>query len=189
MALARDTHAICRAAAFTLVETLVAAMVVMIAMGGLFLVGSRCMGMIARSQNISVASAILHERMQQLQTTSWEILTDSESYQDQVWTDPEDGTTENVDGLMKNATQAAAIGRLDGVVEKLRVSAYRPTASTAPVPGAITVTRNATTATLTSAASNLVDEKMVRIDLRLTWTDSRMRLPCSAGLSCVVAKK
>ena len=75
-----------------------AAVVVLVAMGAIFLVSSRCMAMIARSQSIATASALLHERMQQLQTTDWETLTDSESYQDQVWTDPEDGTKENVDG-------------------------------------------------------------------------------------------
>lgn len=149
------------------------------------------MAMISRSQNIAVASAILQERVQQLQSTPWETLTDSESYQDQTWTDPEDGTTEKVDGLLKGATLSAAVAQLQGLVESVRVTAYRPSASSAPDPGSITVTRTASTSAvaLTSLPANLVDEQMVRVDVRLTWTDSRMRLPCSTGVSCVVARK
>ena len=81
-------------------ETLVAAFVVVTAMGAVFLVGSRCMGIIRCAQDVATASSALHERMQQLQATPWETLTDSESYTDQVWTDPEGGTTQNVDGLL-----------------------------------------------------------------------------------------
>ncbi len=176
-------------AAFTLVETLVAAFVVVAAMGAIFLVGSRCMGIIRCAQDVAIASSALQERIQQLQATPWETLTDSESYTDQVWTDPEDGTTQNVDGLLKNATQSGSELRQRGAVEAVRVSAYRPVASGAPVPTAITVTRNATTATLTSAPSDLVDEKMVRIDVRLTWTDGRAQIPRSLAVSAVVARK
>jgi hypothetical protein len=176
-------------AAFTLIETLMAAIVVLTAMGGIFLVSSRCVGMIGSSRDVADASAMLQERMQQLQATPWETLTDSESYEDQVWTDPEDGTTENVDGLLKNATQSGSTLRQRGALESVRVSAYRPMASSEPVPAPITATRNATTATFTGTETNLVDEKMVRIDLRLTWTDGRMRLPRSLGLSAIVARK
>jgi hypothetical protein len=149
------------------------------------------MSMISNSQNVAVASAVLQERMQQLQSTDWETLTDSESYQDQTWTDPEDGTTESATGLLKAATQSATSSRLEGLVESVRISAYRPAVSAVPDPGVITVTRNGTTGvvTQTGAAANLVDEKMVRIDVRLTWTDSRMRLPCSSGSTAIVARK
>lgn len=176
-------------AGFTLIETLMAAVVTMTAMGAIFLVSSRCMGMITRSQNIAVAAAVLHERMQQLRSTDWETLTDSESYQDHIWTDPEDGSTEAVDGLLKAATNSGAELRQLGAVESVRISPYRPDGSSAPLPADITATRTPTTATLTSGETNLVDEKMVRIDLRLTWTDGRMRLPCSSGISRIVAKK
>lgn len=175
--------------AFTLIETLVAGAVIAIAMGSIFLVNSRCMSIILNSQNIAGASAILQERMQQLRATEWERLTDSESYTDQVWTDPEDGTTENVDGLLKYATKSGAPLREMGAIESVRISAYRPVASASLEPAPITATRNATSATLTSGETNLVDEKMVRIDLRLTWTEGRMRKPYSAGLSSVVARK
>ena len=147
------------------------------------------MGIIKCSQDVAVASAMLDERMQQLQATSWETLTDSASYVDQVWTDPADGTAENVDGLLKNPTQSGSELQPRGAVESVRVSAYRPIAIPVPEPTPITATRAATTATLTSAATSLMDEKMVRIDLRLTWTDGRMRIPRSLGLSAVVARK
>jgi hypothetical protein len=176
-------------AGFTLVETLVAAFVVVTAMGAVFLVGSRCMGIIRCAQDVATASSALHERMQQLQATPWETLTDSESYADQVWTDPEDGTTQNVDGLLKSATRSGGELRPRGAVESVRISAYRPIANATPEPTPITVTRDATTPTLTSAPSNLVDEKMVRIDVRLTWTDGRVQIPRSVAVSAVVARR
>lgn len=168
---------------------MVAAVVVIIALGAIFLVSNRCIGITRCSHNVAVASAILQERMQQLQATPWETLTDSESYQDQVWTDPETGTTENVAGLFKNATQSGSALPLVNALESVRVSAYRPIAVTAPEPVAITANRTASTATLTSAATNLVDEKMVRIDLRFTWNEGTSALPRSLGLSAIVARK
>ena len=71
----------------------------------------------------------------------------------------------------------------------LSPAAAEVSATAAPVPAPITVTRNATTATLTSGATNLVDEKMVRIDLLLTWTDGRVPVARSLGLSSIVARK
>jgi type II secretory pathway pseudopilin PulG len=176
-------------AAFTLIETLVAAVVILTSMGAIFLVSSRCVGVIQSSQQVAIASAILQERMQQLQATDWETLVDSDSYQDQVWTDPEDGTTENVDGLLKDATQSGTAQQLSNAVEWVRVSAYRPVAVATPEPAAITAKRTSTTPSLTSAATNLVDEKMVRVDLRLTWTEGQANIPRSLGLSAIVARK
>ncbi len=175
--------------AFTLVETLVAATVVIIALGAIFMVSSRCMGIVRSSQSVGVASAILQERMQQLQATDWETLTDSDSYTDQVWTDPEDGTTENVAGLLKSATLSAGAFQLQNAVETIRVSAYRPVAVAAAEPAAIVASRTATTPTLTSATTNLGDEKMVRIDVRLTWTEGKAGLQRSLGLSAIVARR
>lgn len=175
--------------AFTLLEVMMAMMVILTTMGSIFLVGSRCMGIIQCSQDVATASATLHERMQQLQATPWETLTDSESYADQVWTDPETGTTENVDGILKTATGTGGELRQRGAIESVQISAYRPIAGAAPNPAPITVTRTATTPTVTSAATNLVDEKMVRLDLRLTWTDGRMRVPRSLAASSLVARK
>jgi hypothetical protein len=172
-----------------LVETLVATVVVLTAMGAIFLVSSRCMRIIQSSQEVAVASSILNERIQQLQATDWETLTDSDSYTDQVWTDPEDGSTENANGLLKFATQSCTVMRLPNLVETVRVSAYRPVAVATPVPGAITAQRTAAAAMLTSAASNLGDERMVRIDLRVTWTASRMGVARSLGISSVVARR
>lgn len=176
-------------AAFTLLETMVASAVIVIALGAIFLVSSRCMGITRSSQGVGVASAILQERMQQLQAANWETLTDSDSYLDQVWTDPEDGTTENVDGLLKNATKSMSALRLANIVESVRVSAYRPIVVATPEPAAITARRAASVATLTSSMTNLADEKMVRVDLRLTWTEGSAALPRSLGLSAVVARK
>jgi prepilin-type N-terminal cleavage/methylation domain-containing protein len=176
-------------AGFSLIEVLMATVVILTAMGAIFLVGSRCMGIIQSSNEVAAGSAALHERMQQLQATDWETLTDSESYADQVWTDPEDGTTENFTGLLKNATQSGSELRARGAVESVRISVYRPVANATAVPAPITVTRSGSTATVTSAASSLVDERMVRIDLRLTWNDGRSKVPRSQGLSTIVARR
>ena len=168
---------------------MVAAVVLVIALGSIFLVSSRCIGIIRSSQNVAVASAMLQERMQQLQGTDWETLTDSASYTDQVWTDPETGTAENADGLLKNATRAITANEQAGFLESVRVSAHRPIAVATPEPAAIKATRTATTATLASATTNLGDEKMVRIDLRVTWTEGKAAVPRSLGSTAVIARK
>ena len=174
---------------FTLLETMMAAFVILTVMGAVFAVSAQCMRMNKSAHDIAVASSALNERVQQLQNTDWETLTDSDSYTDQVWTDPVDNTTQNVSGLLKTATVAGGELRNQGGLESVRISAYRPTANASPVPTPITATRNATTAALTSAATNLVDEKMVRIDLRLTWTDNRMGTQRSLASSRIVARK
>ena len=175
--------------AFTVIETLVATLVVLTAMGAIFHVGGRCIGIVRCSHNVAVASAMLQERIQQLQATPWEALTDSDSYQDQVWTDPEDGSTENVAGILKTATLSGSALPLQNIVETVRVSAYRPVAVADPLPTPISATRTASTATLTSAVTSLADEKMVRIDLRVTWTEGQAALPRSLGSSAIVARK
>ncbi len=175
--------------AFTLIETLVAAVVVLISMGAIFLASSRCISMINSAHDIALASAMLHERMQQLQSTAWETLSDSDSFTDQVWTDPEDGTTENMDGLLKNAPKAGGVLQARGAVESIRISAYRPAPIATPEAAAITATRQANSAILTSGETNLVDENILRIDLRLTWTDGRMALQRSLASSAIVARK
>ncbi len=168
---------------------MVATAVVLTAIGGIFMTSSRCLGIDKASHDIAAASSALHERLQQLQATDWETLTDSESYKDQVWTDPETGTTESVDGLLKSATQAGIEVRQQGAVEYLTISAFRPVASASPTPGPISVTRTATAASVTSGTSNLVDERMVRVDMRLAWTDNRLGKARSLAVSGVVARR
>ena len=172
---------------FTFLETMVAAFVILTALGAIFAVSNQCMRYGKTTQDVAVASSALNERMQQLQNTDWGTVTDSESYTNQVWTDPVDNTTEFVDGLMKNATAAGEELLREGAVESLSISAYRPTASADPIPAPITVTRNATTATLTSLATNLVDEKMVRIDLKLSWADRRLGAQRTQTLTRILA--
>ncbi len=176
------------AAAFTIIETLVATVVVLIAMGAIFLVSSQCMSIIQRAHEVAVASAAVQERLQQLQAVPWETIADSDSFQDQTWTDPVDGTVEKADGLLKQATRSGIPLQASGAAETIRVSAYRPTATAAATPAPITATRSGSTVAVTSGATNLVDEKMVRIDVRLSWTNGRMRIPYSLGASALVAR-
>lgn len=173
---------------FTLIETLVAMVVILTAMGAVFVVSGQCMRINKASHDVAVASSAVNERMQQLQGTDWETLTDSESYTDQVWTDPVDGSTQNVSGLLKNATVAGAELRSLGALETVTISAYRPVAGASPIPVSITATRNPTAAALTSGTTNLVDEKMVRIDVRFTWTDNRSGIQRSHALSRIAAR-
>lgn len=166
-----------------------AGVVVLIAMGAIFQVSSRCMTITRCSHDVGLASAMVHERIRQLQATPWETLTDSESYSDQVWTDPEDGTEEKVDGLLTDEAKAGGTLRQSGTVESVRVSAYRPNPEASPEPEPITVKRTSTGPAVISEPTNLVDEKMVRIDVRLTWTDSRLGIPRSLGASTIVARR
>lgn len=176
-------------AAFTLVETLVAAAVTLGVLGAIFFASSHCLQVTKVSGAMGSASAVVAERLQQLQGTNWEILTNSESYSDQVWTDPEDNTTETVHGLLKNPTQAGADLRAEEAVEVVTISAYRPTPSASPIPAPIVATRSGTSVTVSSPATNLVDENLVRIDVRLTWTDGRARTQRALAVSGIAAKR
>jgi hypothetical protein len=163
--------------------------VILTALGGIFLVSNRCIGIIRNSHNVAVASAILQERMEQLKAEGWEALTDSDSFTDQVWVDPEDGTTENIPGLLKSATKAGSAIQLPDILETVRVSAYRPAVGVTPVPVPISAKRTASAATLTSAATSLVDEKMIRVDVRVTWIEGQTLVPRSLGVTAIMARQ
>ena len=173
---------------FSIVEALVASAVILIALGAVFQVSGRCMDIVRSSRNVSKASAMIHERMQQLRATNWETLTDSDSYENQTWVDPEDNSTENVPGLLADSSCCGSELVQMGSVETVRVSAYRPSASAAPVPTPITAVKNAAGAQITCAETDLSDELMVRVDIRLTWNEGR-RGTRSLGASSIVARK
>ncbi len=173
---------------FSILEALVASVVILIALGAVFQVSGRCVDIVRSSRNVSKASAVIHERMQQLRSTNWETLTDSESYTNQTWVDPEDNSTQSVAGLLEDPSSCGSEMRQLGSVETVRVSAYRPTASVVPVPAAITAVKDSAGSRITSAATDLSDELMVRVDIRLTWND-RQRGTRSLGISSIVARK
>ena len=174
---------------FSILEALVASVVILIALGAVFQVSGRCMDIVRASRNVSAASAMLHERMQQLRTTNWEILTDSDSYVNQTWVDPEDNSTESAEGLLEDSSSCGSELRRLGAVETVRVSAYRPTASAVPIPSAITAVKDSAGGRVTSAATDLSDESMVRVDIRFTWNDGRRGGTRSLGVSSIVARK
>ncbi len=174
---------------FTILEALVASVVILVALGAVFQVSARCMDIIRASRNVSLASAMLHERMQQLKSTNWETLTDSESYTRQTWVDPEDNSTETVEGLLDDSPRCGSELRQLGSLETVKVSAYRPTANGAPLPTSITAVKDSTGSRVTSAAADLSDEMMVRVDIRITWNDARKGTARSLGISSIVARK
>ena len=174
---------------FSILEALVASMVILIALGAIFQMSGRCMDIVRCSRNVSMASAMLHERMQQLRSTNWETLTDSESYANQTWVDPEDNSTESVAGLLEDSSSCGADLRQLGTKETVTVSAYRPNASALPVPTAITAVKDSAGSRVTPAATDLSDELMVRVDIRLTWNDGRRGGARSLGVSSIVARK
>ena len=147
------------------------------------------MDIIRASRNVSLASAMLHERMQQLKSTNWETLTDSESYERQTWVDPDDNSTETVEGLLDDSSHCGSELRQMGSLETVKISAYRPTASGAPLPPSITAVKDSTRSRVTSAATDLSDELMVRVDIRITWNDARRGGARSLGISSIVARK
>lgn len=132
---------------------------------------------------------MLHERMQQLRITNWEALTDSDSYVNHTWIDPEDNSTERIPGLLEASSNCGLELRQLSSVETVTVSAYRPNASALPVPTTITAVKDSTGSRVTSPASDLSDELMVRVDVRLTWNDGHRGGTRSLGVSTIVARK
>ena len=122
-----------RDCAVALVEVVIAAGVMALAMSGVYNLSLRSVRLLQAGNESTAALCMAQERVEQFRRASWAQLTDSAAWVDSTFTDPDTGVVENTDGLFKPATVSG--GPLTGKVltETVTVSSYRPTASAAPV--------------------------------------------------------
>lgn len=142
--------------AFTIVELMVAAGILAIALGSIFALNSQVMNSIRRGTSASYASQLIQERMEQFRRAAWTELTsnyppeaddpadagyDSDADEDgTVYTDETyatefpydltdlDDTTPGLQELMSVATASAA--QLPNVTETVRIETYNPSSDT-----------------------------------------------------------
>jgi len=159
-------------------EAMMAAGVVAVAFGGLFHLSVRSMGMLRVQSEMALASEAIQEHCDYLRSLPWGGLTTSVSYTNYSYSviDPADGTTSTQTWTRLLNSFPTSATALKSPVETVTISAYQPT-GTPPTPivvtntgGTITVTPNATTS---PTSTDLSAQKMVRVDLKLAWTEER----------------
>lgn len=146
----------CSSAAFTFVDVIGAVLVVGVAFAGVFAANSRALSMVKSAKQAAVASKCLQQRIEQIRNYNWTQLTDSGALQD-LYSVPPLPSVE-----------------LPGFSEQVTISAFTPatsgSASTAPSGTFLQLTRATSgSVTLVSDNPNLVDQPLVRVDVRISW--------------------
>jgi type II secretory pathway pseudopilin PulG len=176
-------------AGITIVEVMVAAGVVVIGFAGLFPLSVQSLSMLRIQSELAKATQVLQEQTDSLRAQTWGTLTNSVNYTNYNYTvvDADTGVSTTVPwtGLL-NTLPTAASG-LNNPVETLTVSAFQPS-GTPPTP--FVVKNNNGTVTVTpTGGSDLSGLSMVRVDIRLQWTESRSNRAHSQETSFVVSSE
>ena len=158
-------HASLRGAAgFTLIETTLAIAMLALFISMLMVMNSNMLGLLRTSKDNVSASQALQERVEQMRIANWLQITDADYLANNVF-----------------ATGTGSTASLAGPVETITISAYPPkTGSTA----AQLIRKDNATRVVTSN-STLQDERMVRVDLSLTWQGfprNRQRIRATTAL-------
>ena len=144
--LSKYTPSARRRSAFSLIESLVAIGISIIALTGFYGSSGQAMRVLRSGRQTVSASQILQERIETFRTTTrWSSIT----------------TPQGITALVTNATSSAA--NFPAVTETFTVVAY-PTAGTP-----IVVTRSAN-GTITSSGSTLATQSGVKLTVQATWT-------------------
>ena len=146
----------CYSAAFTFIDVIAAVLIVGLAFGGIFAANSRALSMVKSAKQAAVASKCLQQRIEQIRNYNWTQVTDSSALQD-LYSVPPLPSVE-----------------LPGFSERLTVSEFTPatsgSASAAPSGALLQITRGADgTVSLVSDNKDLVDQRLVRVDVRIAW--------------------
>ncbi|HJT81845.1 MAG TPA: hypothetical protein VJ719_11660 [Chthoniobacterales bacterium] len=142
--------------AFTLIDVLGAVLIVGLAFTGVFAANSRALSLVKSAKQAAVASKCLQQRIEQLRNYNWTQVTDATALQD-LYSVPPLPSIE-----------------LPGFSEQVTISSFVPATSGspsgAPAGALLRITRAASgIVTLVSDNPDLVDQRLVRIDVRISW--------------------
>ncbi len=157
-----------RTAGAVLVETLAAAMIIGLFMGGLLQLNAFNARSIRAARETVAASLVLQERLDQIRNTTWNKVSDAAIVQSML------------------NTPAASSAGLPQLAEQVTISAYAATAPT-PAPAVVTRAANGTT-TIVSSNPALSAQKTVRADVTITWRSSPMAKTRTRALSTIIAE-
>ena len=152
---------------FTLVETTLAIAMLAIFIAMLMVMNSNILGLLRNSKDNVAASQALQERVEQMRIANWLQITDATYLSGTLFVAPGDSA-----------------GALPSAVEKITVSAYPPKTGSLPVQ----VVRSNGAAQIIKSNDALKDERMVRVDLELTWTGFPKNRPRVRGTTAIIAK-
>jgi type II secretory pathway pseudopilin PulG len=168
--------------AFTLAETLCAVALLATLIGGIYEVSTRSLRAALSSREGFLASSVLNERLGALRRTPWDVMTQSESYEDDSWVD-EDGVPQTFTGLFSLASKSGE--SLPGLVEVLTISEYPSPPGNPP---SIQVIRTASGVTTTGTSIDLSDVAHVRADLKVSWEQGLGKRTRSQEASAIFSK-
>ena len=142
--------------AFTFVDVIGAVLIVGLAFAGIFAANSRALSLVKSAKQAAVASKCLQQRIEQIRNFNWTQVTDAAAMQD-LYSVPPLPSVE-----------------LPGFSEQCIISAFTPatsgSASAAPTGNMLTITRdNGGVVTLVSDNPTLINGRLVRVDVRITW--------------------
>jgi uncharacterized protein (TIGR02598 family) len=156
-----------RSEGFTLIETTLAVTMLALFIAMLMVMNSNVMGLLRNSKDNVAASQALQERIEQMRIANWLQITDADYL----------ATT-----LLAEQNDSAAT--LQGAVEKITVTAYPPKTGSA----AVKASRSNGTASVGNRNVDLKEERMVRVDLELTWQGFPKNRPRARATTAIIAK-
>lgn len=152
MKLSRKFHS---RAGFTLVDAMVALMVVVTSFIGVYALGGQCAYLLSSGKELTSAQQVLQDRIEQLRNLNWTQVTDSNYLANNV---------------LNQARQNG--GYLTDLTETVTIYAYPPPAAPTPTPIQLTVSTNGTVA-INTTNSAIASGNLCRIDVTESWTTAR----------------
>jgi IS5 family transposase len=155
-----------RIAGYAMVEANIAIALVGSFISGMVVVNGNLLGMLKSMKESSASTQALQERVEQMRIANWAQITDANYVSTK---------------LMNSST--ASSNALAGVVETITISAYPDPTVTA----AVKVKRQGAATQVVAANSDLDDQRMVQLQVELTWTGAEKR-PHSRATTALIAK-
>ena len=141
--------------AFTLVEVVVTLGVLLIALAGIAAVNSGTFALVRSAKQSSAASLSLQERVEQLRISNWRQITDAQYLKDTFFG--------------RSIRNMAAIPT---ATETITISSYPDASTTEPVK----VQRTSTGVRILTSGSEISNEPLARVDIRIEWPGNNGRL-------------
>lgn len=135
-------------AAFTLLENVIACMIIAVGLVGTYAINGQCMDVLRMAKDEASASQVLQQRIEHLRIANWQRISDG------VW----------IRDRILNATADGSVA-LQNLVETVTITPYGSATTSVN-----TFSRSGTTATAGSSNVDLINEHSLAIRWTVTWT-------------------
>lgn len=148
-------------AGFTILEAAFAAAIIAIALSSIFAFNTACLRLVRNAKESAEAMLSNQQRVEQLRSCNWSNVTDS-SY----WADTHNASYW-LTSIMDSATQSGAA--LSNATEVVTVTENGFLQALNPCYFTVTRTPSAATVTSKDHPENLVNSRMLKVDVNMTW--------------------